>query len=84
MNDNQWTQATLPAKNGGLGIRSMIVLVPSAFLASAAGTPRIKSDILPVKLHIKVYSSKIRTVDAWKKLTASDVPTVTMQGKKKD
>ena len=38
MNDNQWTQATLPVKDGGLGIRSVTVLAPSAFLASAAGT----------------------------------------------
>ena len=41
MNDNQWTQATLPVKDGGLGICSVIVLAPSAFLASAAGTLRI-------------------------------------------
>ena len=34
MNDNQWTQATLPVKDGGLGIRRMTVLTPSAFLAS--------------------------------------------------
>ena len=49
MNDNQWTQATLPVKDGGLGIRSVTVLAPSASLASAAGTLRIQNDILPVK-----------------------------------
>ena len=52
MNDIQWTQATLPVKDGGLGIRSVTVLAPSAFLASAAGTLRIQNDILPVRLHI--------------------------------
>ena len=41
MNDIQWTQATLPVKDGALGIRSVTVLEPSAFLASAAGTLRI-------------------------------------------
>ena len=70
MNDKQWTQATLPVKNGGLGIRSVTVLAPSTFLASAAGTLRIQNDILPVRLHMQVDSSKIRTVDAWKKLSA--------------
>ena len=72
MNDNQWTQDTLPVKDGGLGIRSVTVLAPSAFLASAAGTQRIQKDILPVRLHIQVDSSKVRTIDACKKLTASD------------
>ena len=83
MNDIQWTQATLPVKNGGLGIRSVIVLAPSAFLASAADTLRIQKDILPVRLHIQVDSSKVRTVDAGKKLSASDVPTEAKQRKEK-
>ena len=52
-------------------------------LGSAAGTLRIQNDILPVRLHIQVDSSKVRTVDAWKKLTASDVPTEAKQGKQK-
>ena len=33
-NDPAWTQATLPVKCGGLGIRSLVQLAPSAFLAS--------------------------------------------------
>ena len=64
MNDNQWTQATLPVKYGGLGIRNVTVLAPSSFLALAAGTLRIQNDILPVRLHIQVDSSKVRTIDA--------------------
>ena len=46
-NDIHWTQtqATLPVKDEGLGIRSVTVLAPSAFLASAAGTLRIQKDI---------------------------------------
>ena len=66
MDDIQWTQATLPVKDGGLGIRSVTVLEPSTFLASTAGTLRIQNDILPVRLHIQVDSSKVRTIDAWK------------------
>ena len=80
----QWTQATLAVNDGGLGIRSVTVLAPSAFLASAAGTLQIQNDILPVRLHMQVHSSKVRTVDAWKKLTASDVPTEAKQGKQKE
>src|ERR1051325_10447016 len=34
----QWTQASLPVKDGGLGIRRVASLAPSAFLASAADT----------------------------------------------
>ena len=33
--DPAWTQATLPVKMGGLGVRSAVQLAPSAFLASA-------------------------------------------------
>ena len=57
------------------------MLAPSAFLASAADTLRIQNDILPVRLHIQVGSSKVRTVDAWKKLTAS---RQAKQGKQKE
>ena len=48
-----------------------------------AGTLRIQNDILPVRLHIQEDSSKVRTVDAWKKLAASAVPTEAKQGKQK-
>ena len=81
MNDIQWTQATLPVKDGGLGFRSVTVLAPSVFLVSVAGTLRIQNGILPVRLHNQVDSSKVRTVDAWKELTASDVTTEANQGK---
>ena len=36
--DLGWVQASLPVGNGGLGIRSVAMLAPSAFLASAAAT----------------------------------------------
>jgi len=38
LNDDQWTQASQPVGDGGLGIRSAQMLAPSAFLASAAST----------------------------------------------
>jgi hypothetical protein len=44
--DLAWSQASLPIRNGGLGIRSVVVLAPSAFLASAASTLSLQMAIL--------------------------------------
>ena len=45
--DPAWTQATLPVKLGGLGIRSAVQLAPSAFLASAAASSDLVHRIIP-------------------------------------
>ena len=42
-----WPQASLPVKNGGLGIRSAVQLAPSTFLASAAGSSTLVAQIIP-------------------------------------
>jgi hypothetical protein len=44
--DLQWLQASLPVRAGGLGIRRMSSLAPSAFLASAAGMRDLQDFIL--------------------------------------
>ena len=44
--DTQWLQATLPIRLGGLGIRRAESLAIPAFLASAAFTSEIQSNIL--------------------------------------
>jgi hypothetical protein len=46
LNDTAWMQASLPIKDGGLGIRSVVMLAPSAFLSSAASTQLLQSAIL--------------------------------------
>lgn len=46
LSDSQWRQATLPIRDGGLGIRRVAMLAPSAFLASAAGTRLLQSSML--------------------------------------
>jgi hypothetical protein len=46
LSDIQWIQASLPVRNGGLGIRRAASLAPSAFLASAAGTRDLQESIL--------------------------------------
>jgi len=45
--DIMWTQATLPVRWGGLGVRSAVKLAPCAFLASAAGAADLCSALLP-------------------------------------
>ena len=42
-----WIQASLPVASGGLGIRSVVMLAPSAFLASAAATLCLQEQLLP-------------------------------------
>ena len=45
--DLEWIQASLPVGRGGLGIRSVVLLAPSAFLASAAATWATQFSLLP-------------------------------------
>jgi len=51
LSDNQWAQASLPVKVGGLGIRRVTSLAFPAFLASAAGTRVLQSAMLG-RLHV--------------------------------
>jgi hypothetical protein len=46
LTDSQWTQASLPIKAGGLGIRSVLRLAPSAFLASVSSTQHLQGLLL--------------------------------------
>ena len=48
--DPAWSQAILPVRSGGLGIRSAVQLAPSAFLASAAACSELITHILPPHL----------------------------------
>ena len=46
LSDIQWTQASLPVKDGGLGVRRVSSFALPAFLASAASTLSLQIDIL--------------------------------------
>ena len=46
LTDEQWLQASLPVRKGGLGVRRVSSLASSAFLASAAGTRHLQDKIL--------------------------------------
>jgi Reverse transcriptase (RNA-dependent DNA polymerase) len=46
LSDIQWLQASLPIRDGGLGVRRVSMLATSAYLASAASTKSLVSAIL--------------------------------------
>ena len=60
-----WIQASLPVKHGGLGIRSAAQLAPSAFLASAAGSSGLVSQILPARLQEVPYAARADALSSW-------------------
>ena len=53
LSDSQWSQASLPVKDGGLEVRRVAVVTPSAYLASAASTLSLQDLILtPGERHL--------------------------------
>ena len=50
-----WLQATLPVNHGGIGVRSVVHLAPSAFLASADGSSALTPRILPLRFNEILY-----------------------------
>ena len=46
LSDSQWSQASLPVKMGGLGIRQTSQIAPSAFLSSVHATKSLQNSIL--------------------------------------
>ena len=77
ISDTQWIQATLPIRDGGLGLRRVSQLALSAFLASAAGTSQLQTIILGGTSFACVDS----VVDAarleWCQLSNSVIPSTT-------
>ena len=59
LNDVQWKQATLPIRDGGLGIRRVSMLASSAYLASAASTRSLGSAILGSEDWTDEYQNQI-------------------------
>ena len=44
--DEQWRQASLPVKAGGIGVRSVMSIAPSAFLSSSTSTQQLQTLLL--------------------------------------
>ena len=57
--ETQWTQATIPVSDGGLGIRSANMLATSAFLASAASTYSLQQSILQSSHNPVIYQVQV-------------------------
>ena len=75
LSDRAWTQASLPVKAGGLGIRSFAMLAHSAFLASAAGTSEISNYILPPPLRCSMCPFRAEALQAWSQGHGEEPPT---------
>ena len=75
--DSAWLQASLPATSGGLGVRSAVMLAPSAYLASAAGCAHLYQGLLPERLHSQDAAIRGHALKAWSAMLASeaDPPT---------
>ena len=50
ISNDQWLQASLPVRNGVLGIRSPEMLAPSAFMITAAFKFQLQIEILPASI----------------------------------
>ena len=65
INDNRWKQLSLPVRWGGLGIRSAVMLAPSAYLTSAASTAVLTRSLLPDRLHDIEHPGTTSAMTTW-------------------
>ena len=77
LSGDQWHQASLPVRDGGLGIRSAVMLAPSASLASAAGSTELQARILPPPISIVPDDSVISALQGWSARSQSTPPAGT-------
>jgi len=77
LDDDRWLQASLPVRDGGLGVRCASTLALSAFLASAASTSELQARILPTESAEIPYDLQNTALEAWKAVTGADPPTGT-------
>ena len=74
ISESAWLQASLPISAGGLGIRSVSMLAPSAFLASAAATRDLQDAILGYDPLLTTDGAVLSCEDAWSDLADSNPP----------
>ena len=63
--DGTWTKASLPVGAGGIGVRRVVQLAPSAFLASAAGCFELVAQILPPQMQGVLNPLRDAALTAW-------------------
>ena len=73
LDDIRWSQASLPIRWGGLGVRGVVLLAPSAYLASAASTMELTSTILPARLRDIKDSGVDAALAAWTSQAANPI-----------
>ena len=73
--DPAWIQTSLPVKHGVLGIQSAVQLDPSAFLASAAGSSDLVSQIIPRHLQQAPLVARADALSSWSLGHKSPLPT---------
>jgi hypothetical protein len=73
MSDDQWLQANLPVRMGGLGVRGVSLLASSAYLASAAVTRNLQDQILHQSCHSD-DSEYSRVLSSWSSVSRHDCP----------
>ena len=73
ISNDQWSLYTLLVHLGGLGMRSAMMLVTSAFLASAASTFSLQNGILEGAIQVSEdpYTSEVKA--SWKSLPHVDI-----------
>jgi hypothetical protein len=64
LTDVQWIRASLPVRNGGLGVRRASSLALAAFLASAAGT-RDLQDMILHRCDVSADSAVNHVLEQW-------------------
>ena len=62
-----WSQATLPVRSGGLGIRSAAQVAPSAFLSSMAASTDLVRCIVPPHLRDASLPNRDEAMSLWSK-----------------
>src|ERR1043165_1278018 len=84
LDDDCWLQASLPVRDGGLGVRCASTMALSAFLASAANTDELQACILPTASAEIPYELANSALTAWKTLTGAEPPSGTATHRQKE
>lgn len=81
LSDRNWSQASLPVKYGGLGIRSVADLAPACFLSSIFSTKTIQDNLLDRCYETTaedIYKDKV--LAEWLRTTSSAIPVAPSVG----
>ena len=72
MTDVSWCQASLPVRWGGVGVRDLVSLAPSAFLGSIHATEALVRSILPAPLALEPDVQVQLATSAWQRLSGAN------------